>query len=91
MLAASGITMTLITVVAFHIVLAQSQLSIDRVARQTVLGQRHNEDLRLERARLSSPERIVKRAAELGLVAPQRPPVPITVTGPLPRTSGAMQ
>lgn len=88
-LVASAITIALFTVVAFHVVLAQSQISIDRVERQTVLAQRHYEDLRLDRARLSSPERIVQRAAELGLVAPNLAPAPIIVTGPLPPRPGA--
>jgi cell division protein FtsL len=40
-------------------------------------ARRANEGLRSELTNLMSVERIVKRAREIGLVEPQKPPVPI--------------
>jgi len=55
-------------IVAFHVVLAQGQIRLDRLAQQTAAEQERYEKLRLEVAERSAPGRIVTRAAELGLV-----------------------
>ncbi len=55
-------------IVAFHVVLAQGQLRLDRLSERTAAQQARYERLRLDVARRSAPDRIVTRAAELGLV-----------------------
>jgi cell division protein FtsL len=54
-------------VVAFHVVVAQSQLQLDRLTRQASQQQQQYERLRLEVAALAAPPRIAKRAEELGM------------------------
>ena len=83
-LATTAVVVTLLTVVVFHVLLAQSQLAIDDLGRRTDVVQRHYEEARLQHARLSAPQRIVERAAQLGLVPPDRPPTAVPVTGALP-------
>jgi cell division protein FtsL len=89
MLAATATVLTLLTVVAFNVVLAQSQLSIDRLDQQTTNAQQRYEDLRLKYADLSSPARIVARAQKLGLVAAAQPPTAIPTAGALPPSPAA--
>jgi cell division protein FtsL len=72
------------TIVAFHALLAQSQVAIDRIEQQTAEAERTYEQARYEHATLASPERIVARAAELGLVPPAGPPTAIPVVGEVP-------
>jgi cell division protein FtsL len=72
------------TIVAFHALLAQSQVAIDRIEQQTTEAEREYEQARYEHATLASPERIVTRAQELGLVAPTGPPTAIPVDGEAP-------
>jgi cell division protein FtsL len=74
----------LFTIVAFHALLAQSQVAIDRLEQQTAEAERRYEEARYEHATFASPERIVARAEELGLVPPDGPPTPIPATGELP-------
>jgi cell division protein FtsL len=74
----------LFTVVGFHVVLAQSQLAIDRLEDRTAAAERRYDDARLEHAKLSAPQRIVQRANEMGLVLPDQPPTPVPVAGELP-------
>ena len=73
------------TIVAFHALLAQSQVAIDRLEQQTTEAERKYEQARYEHATLASPERIVARAAELGLVPPAGPPKAIPVAGGAPQ------
>jgi cell division protein FtsL len=54
-------------VVAFHVMVAQSQLQLYRLTRQASVQQQRYERLRLEVASLSAPPRIAKRAEELGM------------------------
>jgi cell division protein FtsL len=82
--ATTTIVVTLLTVVVFHVVLAQSQLAIDGLGQRTDAVERRYEEARLEHARLSAPQRIVERAAQLGLVPPDRPPTAVPVTGAVP-------
>jgi cell division protein FtsL len=76
--------LALFTIVAFHALLAQSQVAIDRLQEQTTEAERRYEQARFEHAQLSSPERITQRARELGLVPPEGPPTPVALDGPLP-------
>jgi hypothetical protein len=76
--------LALFTIVAFHALLAQSQVGIDRLERETAEAQRRYEQARYAHASLASPERIVQRAAELGLVPPAGPPTAIPLAGELP-------
>ena len=85
MILAGVLTMIAVfTMVGFHVVLAQSQLAIDRLGDRTAAAERRYDDARLEHARLSAPHRIVQRANEMGLVLPAAPPTPVPVQGELP-------
>ncbi len=64
------IVCSMVAAVGFHVVLAQSQVDLDRLEQQVAQEQHRYEQLRFEVAALSSPERIVSRAAALGMVAP---------------------
>jgi hypothetical protein len=79
--------LALFTIVAFHALLAQSQVAIDRLEQQTSVAQHRYEQARYDHASLAAPERIVQRAAELGLVPPAGPPTAIPVAGELPTPS----
>jgi cell division protein FtsL len=77
--------LALFTVVAFHALTAQSQVAVDRLERETAVAQRRYERARYEHASLASPERIVERAAALGLVPPAGPPMAIAMLGEVPQ------
>jgi cell division protein FtsL len=74
------VTASLVAVVAFHVVVAQGQLEIDRIEERTSLQQERYQELRSLVAQQSSPEEIARRAKELGLVEPAGPPT--SVSGP---------
>ncbi|HEY8216242.1 MAG TPA: hypothetical protein VIH82_03850 [Acidimicrobiia bacterium] len=76
--------LVIFTVVAFHALTAQSQVTVDRLERQTAVAERRYERARYAHASLASPERIVQRAAELGLVPPAGPPTAIPMAGDMP-------
>jgi len=78
-----------LTIVGFQVLLAQSQLAIDKLGSRSAAAERRYEDARLRHAELSSPERIVQRAAQLGLVSPAQPPTAVPVTGDLPTAPDA--
>lgn len=62
---------TIFGATAFHVLLVQSQFRLDRLQDRAAAEQQRYEELRLEVARLSAPERIVATAAErLGMVEP---------------------
>ncbi|MGH9031782.1 MAG: hypothetical protein ACRDZV_06590 [Acidimicrobiia bacterium] len=69
----------LVAAVGFHVVVAQSQLKLDRLEREIAVEQDRYQELRLMVAAASSPERITARAAELGMVPPSDPPSVVTV------------
>ncbi len=73
--------LTVLTVVAFHVELAQGQIALDQLGGRVTAAQRAYERARLEHAQLSAPARIVARAGELGLVSPTRPPTVINAPG----------
>jgi hypothetical protein len=76
-LAAILSVLTVLTVVAFHVELAQGQITLDHLGGRITAAQRAYEQARLEHARLSAPARIVARAGELGLATPTRPPTAV--------------
>lgn len=71
----------LLTVVAFHALLAQSQIALDRLDQRTAVAERRYEDARYEYARAASPQHITERARELGLVLPSQPATVVAVAG----------
>jgi cell division protein FtsL len=82
---AAGLTVVaVLAAVIFHALLAQSQITIDRLEQRTAEAERAYQDARLERARLAAPQRVIERAQALGLVPPDRPPTAVPVTGELP-------
>ena len=81
MVSAWGTALTLLTVVAFHVVLAQNQVALDRLEQRTNAAERQYEEARYEYAQLASPARVMERARELGLVPPAMPPAVVTVDG----------
>lgn len=83
-LAAAVTVLALLTVVAFHVLLAQSQIALDHIGRRTAAAERRYAEARLEHARLSGPARIVAEAARLGLVPPAQPPTAVPVEGATP-------
>jgi Tfp pilus assembly protein PilX len=74
----------LLTVAAFHVVLAQSQITLDRMEQRTKAAEARYEEARLAYAEGSSPARILTRAAQLGLVSPDRPATAVPVRGDVP-------
>ncbi len=60
----------LFAMVAFHVELAEGQMSLQKVQQETAAEQQRYEASRLNVASLMSPQRIVDRAAALGLVTP---------------------
>jgi hypothetical protein len=71
----------LVSIVGFHVALAQGQMRLDRVGDQITEVQREYELRRLEVSQLSSPERIVAEAERLGLGAPVDLPTYLAVPG----------
>ena len=57
-------------VVAFHVVLTQGPLDIQQLEARAQAGTVQQQRLRLETARLESPERVVQDAEHLGMVPP---------------------
>ena len=78
-LAAIATALVLFALVVVHVLLAQSQLSIDRLDTRVASAQTRYEQARLIHAELAAPSRIVARAGQLGLVPPAQPPVPVPV------------
>ena len=57
-------------VVAFHVVLTQGQLDLQHLQARAAAASVREQQLRLEAARLESPERVVDDARRLGMVPP---------------------
>jgi len=72
-------TASLLAVVAFHVLLAQGQLGLDRVEDRIRREQALYPVRRLEVAQASSPEAITARARALGLVDAAGAPTPVEV------------
>jgi cell division protein FtsL len=80
------VTTGLFGLVASHVVLTQGQFKLQRLQREADLQQARYERLRLEVARLQSPERVVAVAQErLGMV----PPAGVRYLSPAGATSAA--
>jgi type II secretory pathway pseudopilin PulG len=62
------VVVALLAAVAFHVQLAQGQLELDRLDRQTAAARAQYQQLRLQYAQQSSPAAIVFRATALGMV-----------------------
>jgi cell division protein FtsL len=81
--------------VGVHVSLAQNQLRLDRLNAKAAAEQVTYERLRLQVAQLESPARIVKEAADRGMVMPpgvtylSPPPVPPAAATALPSGSAA--
>jgi len=58
------------SVVVFHVILTQGQLDIQRLEARAQSASVKEQRLRLEAARLESPERVVQDAERLGMVPP---------------------
>jgi cell division protein FtsB len=65
-----GVTGALFGVVAFHVVLTQSQLNLQHLRSQAETASVRQQQLRLQVAQLESPERVVEDAQRLGMVPP---------------------
>lgn len=85
--AAIATALVLFALVVVHVLLAQSQLTIDRLGTRVDSAQTRYEQARLTHAELAAPSRIVARAGQLGLVSPAQPPVPVPVPGLSPTST----
>ena len=75
--------LALLGVVAAHVTLAQNQMQLERLRSDVAVEQQDHEQLRLDVARLESPERIVAEATgRLGMTRPSdvQYVVPVAVT-----------
>ena len=62
------VVVALLAAVAFHVQVAQGQLELDRLERETALARERYQQLRLQFAQQSSPAAIGERATALGMV-----------------------
>ena len=84
-----GVAGALFGVVAFHVVLTQSQLNLQQLRSKAEAASVHQQQLRLQAAQLESPERVVADAQRLGMVPPAtvRYLSPTGAPLPAPRTT----
>jgi hypothetical protein len=86
-----GVAAALFGVVAFHVVLTQSQLNLQQLRSRAEAASVHQQQLRLQAAQLESPERVVEDAQRLGMVPPATvrylSPTPAGAPLPAPRTT----
>lgn len=73
------VVVALFAAVVFHVQLAQGQLELDRLERQTVAAREQYQQLRLQYAQQSSPAAVVHRATALGMVRAGDVPTYLTV------------
>ncbi len=81
--------LAVLAMVAFHAMVAQSQVRLDELEQRTQIAERRYEDARYEHAQQSAPQRIVERATALGLEAPNGPPTAVAVQGRAPAAPDA--
>jgi cell division protein FtsL len=84
-----GAVFTLLTVVGFHALLAQSQIALEQLEQRTDAAERRYENARYEYAQASSPQRIVERATQIGMVPPGSPATPVLIDGHAPPDADA--
>jgi len=77
--AAAVVVLTVLTVVVFHVMLAQSQITIDRLDRRIAAAEASYQQARFHHDQLTSPPRITEMAKRLGLEPPARPPTAVEV------------
>jgi hypothetical protein len=80
------VVVALFAAVAFHVQLAQGQLELDRLDRQTAAARAQYQQLRLQYAQQSSPAAIVLRATALGMVRAGDVPTYLVVPDAPPST-----
>ncbi len=80
------VVVALFAAVAFHVQLAQGQLELDRLERQTAAAREQYQQLRLQYAQQSSPAAVVYRATALGMVRAGDVPTYLTVPDASPST-----
>jgi hypothetical protein len=78
-LAVVGTLVIVFALVVVHVMLAQSQLSLDNLNNKVGAAQRRYDQALLVHAQLAAPSRVITRAAQLGLVPPAQPPVAVPV------------
>ena len=79
LLVAVATVLVVFALVVVHVMLAQSQLSLDRLNNRVGAAQRRYDQALLAHAQLAAPSRIIARAVELGFVLPGQPPVAVPV------------
>jgi hypothetical protein len=84
--AALGTLALVLALVVAHVLLAQSQLTLDRINSQVATAQQRYEQARLQHAQLAAPASVIARAAVLGLTPPAQPPIAVPTPAP---TTGA--
>jgi hypothetical protein len=67
-LAVAAVIGAVLIVVGFHVMMAEGQLQLERLARATKAEQQSYEQLRLKYALRSAPEAIVRRADQIGMI-----------------------
>jgi hypothetical protein len=67
-LAVAAVVGAVLIVVGFHVMMAESQLQLERVDRATAKEQLRYQALRLRYADRAAPEAIVKRATQIGMI-----------------------
>jgi cell division protein FtsL len=76
------------TIVAFHVMLAQGQVRLAKLQTELSSAEREYQQAQYANAKAASPERIVAKAAQIGLVTPARPPVAVAVPDPAAPSTG---
>jgi hypothetical protein len=67
-LAVTSVIAAVLIVVGFHVMMAEGQLQLDRLDHATSVEQQRYEALRLKFAKQSTPEAIIDRAENLGMI-----------------------
>jgi hypothetical protein len=75
----SVIVLAVLTVVIFHVLLAQSQIALERLERRTAEAEARYQEARLAHDHATAPDKIVQAATALGLTLPSTPPTPVQV------------
>lgn len=76
---AAMVVLALFAAVVFHVQLAQGQMQLDRLERETAAAREEYQQLRLQYAQQSSPAAVELRAKSLGLVRASEVPTYVVV------------